>query len=109
MINGARRSRIDGNSTEIEASKVEKKRKTSDVSWTQVSLTVFWGRWGLPLPKPVKLVFVRGRPLELPRIANPTAADVDAYHALYAARLLALYDAYRAKHPAYAHKPLHVE
>ena len=36
MINGPRRSRIGPKLTEIRASKVEKKRKTYGVSWTQV-------------------------------------------------------------------------
>jgi len=74
-----------------------------------VSLTVFWGRYYLPLPRPVKLVYVRGTPLGLPHIPNPTDADVAKYHALYASRLLALFDAYKVKHPDYAHKTLHIE
>lgn len=33
-----------------------------------VSLTLFWGRWGLPLPKSDPLVYVRGSPLEMPKV-----------------------------------------
>ena len=43
-----------------------------------VSVTVFWGRWFLPIPKRVKLVYARGRPLGLPHIEHPTDADVVA-------------------------------
>jgi hypothetical protein len=32
------------------------------------SLTLFWGRWGLPLPMPDRLVYVRGPPLGLPKV-----------------------------------------
>ena len=74
-----------------------------------VSCTVFWGRWGLPLPRPVKLVFARGRPLGLPHIPDPTDADVDKYHKLYCARLLDLFDNYKKFNPDYAHKALIVE
>ena len=74
-----------------------------------VSFTLFWGRWGLPLPRPVKLVFARGRPLGLPHIPEPTAADVDKYHALYCAKLLELFDNYKKHNPDYARKSLEVE
>jgi len=45
-----------------------------------MSLTLTWGVWGLPIPKPVKLVYARGRPLGLPHILEPTDADVDLWH-----------------------------
>ncbi|KAH8065064.1 2-acylglycerol O-acyltransferase [Aureococcus anophagefferens] len=73
-----------------------------------VSVTVFWGRWFLPIPKRVKLVYARGRPLGLPHIEHPTDADVDKYHALYCAKLVELFD--NAKfNPDYAEKTLHIE
>jgi 2-acylglycerol O-acyltransferase 2 len=33
-----------------------------------VSVTYFWGRFGLPVPNAVKLVYARGRPLGLPQV-----------------------------------------
>jgi 2-acylglycerol O-acyltransferase 2 len=32
------------------------------------SLTLFWGRWGLPLPMPDRLVYLRGSPLGMPKV-----------------------------------------
>ena len=39
-----------------------------------MSLTLFWGRFKLPLPKQVPLSYVRGRPLGLPHIEDPNSA-----------------------------------
>lgn len=33
------------------------------------SLTLFWGRWGLPLPLPEKLIYIRGTPLNMPKVS----------------------------------------
>ena len=74
-----------------------------------VSVTLFWGRFGLPVPKKVKLVYARGRPLGLPHIPNPTDADVDKYHQLYCEKLVALFDNYKKFNPDYADKTLHIE
>jgi len=74
-----------------------------------VSMTLFWGRWGLPLPRPVKLVFVRGRPVGLPHIPEPTDADVEKWHAEYARRLAELFAHYRQFNPDYANKELAIE
>jgi hypothetical protein len=38
----------------------------------QVSITLFWGWCGLPIPRPNKLLYVRGKPLGMPLIAEPT-------------------------------------
>ncbi|KAJ8598227.1 hypothetical protein CTAYLR_008530 [Chrysophaeum taylorii] len=73
-----------------------------------VSLTLFWGRWGLPLPRPVKLVYARGRPIDLPHIPNPTQADIDKWHLHYCDKLLTLFDAYKSKNPDYANKTLDI-
>mmetsp|Transcript_12380 Transcript_12380/g.33644 ORF Transcript_12380/g.33644 Transcript_12380/m.33644 type:complete len:136 (-) Transcript_12380:328-735(-) len=73
-----------------------------------VSVTLFWGRWWLPVPKPVKLVYARGRPLGLPHIPNPTPEDVDKWHAEYCERLLELFDSYKWANPDYKHKKLEI-
>ena len=38
----------------------------------QVSITLFWGWFGLPVPRPNKLLYVRGKPLGMPFIAEPS-------------------------------------
>lgn len=73
-----------------------------------MSLTVFWGRWGLPLPRPVKLVMARGRPIDLPYIPNPSQDDIDKWHQVYCAKLLELFDTYKSYNPDYARKALDV-
>uniref|UniRef100_A0A7S0PXT3 Acyltransferase n=1 Tax=Coccolithus braarudii TaxID=221442 RepID=A0A7S0PXT3_9EUKA len=73
-----------------------------------VSVTLFWGRFFLPVPKPVKLVYARGRPLGLPHIEKPTDADVDEWHAKYCAAVKELFDAYKGKNPDYAQKELEI-
>mmetsp|Transcript_82628 Transcript_82628/g.164077 ORF Transcript_82628/g.164077 Transcript_82628/m.164077 type:complete len:338 (-) Transcript_82628:214-1227(-) len=71
-----------------------------------VSVTFFWGRFGLPVPSPVKLVYARGRPVGLPHIPNPTAEDVDKWHAVYCEKLKQLFDTYKGKNPDYKDKQL---
>eukprot|EP00634_Sargassococcus_sp_CCMP2135_P004135 CAMPEP_0198648674 /NCGR_PEP_ID=MMETSP1467-20131203/3678_1 /TAXON_ID=1462469 /ORGANISM="unid. sp., Strain CCMP2135" /LENGTH=352 /DNA_ID=CAMNT_0044384409 /DNA_START=30 /DNA_END=1088 /DNA_ORIENTATION=+ len=74
-----------------------------------VSLTLFWGRWGLPLPRPTKLTYARGLPLGLPHLPQPTDADVDHWHAVYCDKLQALFDNYKRFNPDYADKILVIE
>jgi len=71
-----------------------------------VSVTIFWGRFGLPLPNPVKIVYARGRPIGLPHIKDPKAEDVDKWHAVYCEKLTELFDAYKGKNPDYKDKQL---
>lgn len=73
-----------------------------------VTLTVFWGRWGLPLPRPTKLVMARGKPIDIPHIPEPTQEDIDKYHKMYCAALLELFDKYKHKNPDYANKTLNI-
>lgn len=74
-----------------------------------VSITLFWGRWGLPVPKPVKLVYARGRPIGMPHIPEPTEADVAHWHGVYCLRLLELFDTYKKFNQDYAHRQLVIE
>ncbi|KAL1518622.1 hypothetical protein AB1Y20_002910 [Prymnesium parvum] len=74
-----------------------------------VSVTFFWGRWGLPVPKPVRLVYARGRPLGMPHIPEPTDADVDHWHAEYCRKLQELFENYKGRNPDYKHKELVIE
>ena len=43
----------------------------------QASLTYFWGKWYLPIPRDEKLLYVRGKPLGLPHSPEPTDEDIN--------------------------------
>jgi len=71
-----------------------------------VSVTFFWGRFGLPVPNAVTIVYARGKPLGLPHIKEPTAEDVDKWHGVYCEKLKELFDTYKVKNPDYKDKQL---
>jgi len=75
----------------------------------QVSLTIFWGRWGLPIPRPHKILYVRGAPLNLPVIKEPTDEEVDKYHAKYVAEIVRIFEKYKGRLPEYKNKELVIE
>lgn len=75
----------------------------------QVSLTLFWGVWGLPIPRPHKILYVRGKPLELPHIPNPTNEDIDKWHEKYVSEIKRIFDTYKIRVPRYANKTLIIE
>jgi hypothetical protein len=58
----------------------------------RVAFHPFFGRAGLPLPLPVKLLVVVGRPI----YARP-GEDADALHARYCDALAALFDAHKGR------------
>jgi len=74
-----------------------------------VSVTMFWGRFGLPMPKKVRLSYARGRPLGMPHIPEPTQEDIDKWHAEYCKQLTELFDRYKGSNPDYKHKKLVIE
>jgi Diacylglycerol acyltransferase len=74
----------------------------------QVSLTYIWGQYGLPIPRPLKLLYVSGQPMSLPRIEHPTQQDIDKYHAQYCEQVTRLFEKYKEKVPEYKHKTLEI-
>ena len=58
-----------------------------------------WGIWWCPLlPRgKVALETVVGNPFVLPKIAAPTQADIDKYHAMYVEKLVDLFERNKAK------------
>lgn len=72
----------------------------------QVSLTIFWGRWGLPIPRANKVIYVRGTPLGMPYIPEPTDDDVDKWHKKYISEVTRLFDKYKVKSPQYKNRKL---
>ena len=75
----------------------------------QVSLTWFWGVWGLPIPRPDKILYVRGKPLELPFIPDPTNEDIDKWHNKYISEVERIFNTYKVRIPSYANKTLVIE
>ena len=75
----------------------------------QMSLTYFWGKWMLPIPRDVKLIYVRGKPLGLPHIPEPTDEDLEKWHGKYCEEVKRLFDSYKEKLPEYKHKTLHFD
>lgn len=75
----------------------------------QMSVTYFWGKYMLPIPRNEKLIYVRGKPLGLPHIKDPTDEDLDKWHAKYCEEVKRLFDTYKEKVPAYKHKTLYFD
>ena len=75
------------------------------------SLTLFWGRWGLPLPMNDKLIYVRGKPLNLPSTPNenPSQEDIDKWHTKYIDEMKRLFDTYKYLREDYRDKVLRVQ
>lgn len=61
----------------------------------KTSLILTWGRWGLPIPYRVPLLYAVGKPLRVLHTANPTPAEVEAAHAAFCQALQGLFDAYK--------------
>eukprot|EP00191_Tetraselmis_sp_GSL018_P003221 CAMPEP_0177604592 /NCGR_PEP_ID=MMETSP0419_2-20121207/16208_1 /TAXON_ID=582737 /ORGANISM="Tetraselmis sp., Strain GSL018" /LENGTH=217 /DNA_ID=CAMNT_0019098601 /DNA_START=474 /DNA_END=1127 /DNA_ORIENTATION=+ len=60
---------------------------------------VFLGKFCSWLPDPnVELITVIGTPLELPHISEPSADDVDKYHALYLEHLRKLFNKHKGQY-----------
>ena len=65
----------------------------------QMSLVVWYGRWGIPfgvVPHQVKMVIVLGEPIEVTKVDEPTPEQVQELHAKYVVAICALFD--RHKH-----------
>ena len=74
-----------------------------------VALTYFFGKWNLPIPRDDKLLYVRGKPMELPHIPDPSQADVDKWHAKYCEEVTRLFERNKEKVPLYKHKTLFID
>eukprot|EP00638_Chattonella_subsalsa_P002409 CAMPEP_0117752454 /NCGR_PEP_ID=MMETSP0947-20121206/11616_1 /TAXON_ID=44440 /ORGANISM="Chattonella subsalsa, Strain CCMP2191" /LENGTH=257 /DNA_ID=CAMNT_0005571101 /DNA_START=309 /DNA_END=1082 /DNA_ORIENTATION=+ len=74
-----------------------------------MSVTWTYGRFLLPIPMPKKCVYVRGRPLGLPQIDEPTDEDINKWHAKYLEEVSRLFNKYHEKCPEYKGKKLIIE
>lgn len=75
----------------------------------QMSVTYFWGKFFLPIPRDEKLLYVRGKPLGLPHIKDPTDSDIDKWHAKYVEEVTRLFNQNKERVPAYKHKKLFID
>mmetsp|Transcript_24395 Transcript_24395/g.52275 ORF Transcript_24395/g.52275 Transcript_24395/m.52275 type:complete len:336 (+) Transcript_24395:27-1034(+) len=75
----------------------------------QTSLTLFWGKWYLPIPRDEKLLYVVGEPLGLPHIKDPTQDDIDKWHGVYCDQVRDIFETYKEKVPMYKHKQLYID
>lgn len=75
----------------------------------QVSLTYFWGKYHLPIPRNDKLLYVSGAPLGIPHIPEPTDEDVNKWHGKYCDEVTSLFNKYKEKLPMYKHKTLFID
>ena len=60
----------------------------------QASITYVWGTAGLPIPRKKTLCYVRGKMIVIPKIEEPTQADIDKWHAAYIAEVTRIYEKY---------------
>jgi 2-acylglycerol O-acyltransferase 2 len=76
----------------------------------QVSFTLFWGLCGLPIPRPRPVLYVRGKPLGLPKLPRDQITDelVKEWHGKYVAEVERLYMTYRTMNDDYVTKPLEI-
>jgi hypothetical protein len=75
----------------------------------QASLTLFWGKFYLPIPRDEKLLYVIGRPLGLPYIPQPTQEDIDKWHGIYCDEVRKIFKMYKERVPMYKHKKLYID
>lgn len=75
----------------------------------QASLTLFWGKWYLPIPRDEKLLYVVGKPIGLPHILDPTQEDIDKWHGVYCDEVRKIFETYKEKVPMYKHKKLFID
>lgn len=54
----------------------------------------------------IKLLYVTGRPIGIPKIEKPTQEEIDFWHAKYCNEVTRIFDTYKEKVPEYKHKKL---
>lgn len=75
----------------------------------KLSTTFFWGKWYLPIPRDDKIIFVSGKPLKIPHIAEPTEDDINKYHSLYIKEVERIFETYKKRLPLYKNKRLVID
>eukprot|EP00743_Colponemidia_sp_Colp-15_P004639 GILK01004999.1.p1 GENE.GILK01004999.1~~GILK01004999.1.p1 ORF type:complete len:357 (+),score=33.95 GILK01004999.1:83-1153(+) len=71
----------------------------------RVSVTLFWGRFFLPVPYRKPVVAVMADPIPVPHLQNPSADLIAEYHGKFLSSLQELFDTHKASY-GWAHKKL---
>ena len=74
----------------------------------KIALMLFYGRYGLPIPRPHPLVFVMGEPLPVEKIDDPTPKQVNELHTAFVESIRSLYYRHRDSVPGYEKKELQI-
>lgn len=74
----------------------------------RMSVGLFFGRWGLPLPHKCDIVSVLGPPIPVKQVDNPSYQEVDLLHAQVAEAVRKLYLQHRHLVPGFEQKDLEV-
>lgn len=61
----------------------------------RMSIILFWGRWGLPVPLRVPLLTVVGRPIQCPQMTEPSPEMVNEYHNIYMRETKRIFEKYK--------------
>lgn len=61
----------------------------------RMSLIIFWGRYGLPVPNRKPLLTVVGKPILVPKVENPSPELINDYHEQYLRETRRIYDQYK--------------
>lgn len=61
----------------------------------RMSLIIFWGRYGLPVPNRKPLLTVVGKPIIVPKVENPSPELINDYHEQYLRETRRIYDQYK--------------
>eukprot|EP00308_Calcidiscus_leptoporus_P022171 CAMPEP_0119365672 /NCGR_PEP_ID=MMETSP1334-20130426/12588_1 /TAXON_ID=127549 /ORGANISM="Calcidiscus leptoporus, Strain RCC1130" /LENGTH=354 /DNA_ID=CAMNT_0007381705 /DNA_START=132 /DNA_END=1196 /DNA_ORIENTATION=+ len=73
----------------------------------QTSLFLYWGRFGLPIPRRVNITMLFGAPISVEHIEHPSQQQVDELHEKYLQAIQQLFDKHRAA-LGWNHKTLRV-
>ena len=72
-------------------------RSAARVLSARRSLTLFWGRFYLPIPERTNITVAVGTPIPTVKTEHPTPEQIDTYHALYLQELERLYHKHKAE------------
>lgn len=76
----------------------------------KASFTFFWGKYSLPIPMDDRLLYVAGKAIEIPKIAEPTQEEIDNYHQIYVKEVIRLFETYKGRAgPLYESKKLFID